>query len=147
MRLVDVYEVPEAVDILWALAVERSEEDDPYLNISHRTLPPREKHEAFFASRPFAYWYLVRFGEEWLGYVSVTKRNKIGIVLFRAFRGMGYGADVVKMLIETVAPLPAVPSERPGNFMADINPKNARCIRLFEKLGFHYIQNTYSLED
>ena len=145
MRLTDVYEVPEAVDVLWALMVERSEEEDPYLNISHRVLPPREKHEAFFASRPYAHWYLIRFGGEWLGYVRVTKRNEIGIALFRPYRGTGHGFEAVKMLIDTVAPLPAIPSERPGHFLANINPKNARSIRLFERLGFRHIQNTLEL--
>jgi L-amino acid N-acyltransferase YncA len=31
-------------------------------------------------------------------------------------------------------------------FLANINPANARSIRMFEKMGFGHIQNTYRLE-
>lgn len=145
MRLVDVYDESSAVAVLWELQVERSKEDDPNINISHRVLPPRSKHKAFFNNRPFAHWYLIEVEGSWAGYVSVTRRNEIGVMLFRAYRGAGLGPEAVKMLIEMVKPLPAIPSNRSGHFLANINPGNARSIHLFEKLGFEHIQNTYEL--
>lgn len=145
MRLINVYEVPEAVGVLYRLLKERAEENDPYINISHRVLPSWAQHNEFFFSHPFAIWYLIKFGVEWLGYISVTHRNEVGIVLFRKFRDMGYGTTAVKMLIEMVPPLPAIPSKCPGHFVANINPKNKRSIRMFESLGFQHVQNTYAL--
>ena len=82
IELIDAYAAPNAVDFLWDLLIERSAEDDPNVNISHRALPPHADHVAFFNSMPFVYWYLIKVERrEWAGYISLTPRNEIGIVL------------------------------------------------------------------
>ena len=126
------------------MLVERSEENDPYINISHRALPSKEEHEAFVESKPFYIWNLIKANNVWLGYVSVTWRNEIGIILFIKHRNKGYGKEALKgILMEK--PLNAIKSKRPGHFVANINPLNDKSIRLFEGLGFSHCQNTYEL--
>ena len=146
MKLVDVHKCPVAIDVLWDLLVERFKEDDPYVNISHRKLPSYDKHIAFVRSKPFAVWYLIDVGGAWVGYVSMTTRNEIGIVLFSKHRGKGYGSTALKKLMATTKPLPKKPGKRRAEYLANINPKNARSIRMFEKLGFKLMQHTYAYD-
>jgi RimJ/RimL family protein N-acetyltransferase len=142
----DVYTTKGAVDVLYILMAERRNEDDPYVNISHREMPTRAEHEAFVERRPFFLWYLLSDGKEWLGYISITMRNEIGLILFRAHRGKGWGRKALQKLLETEKPLVAIPSERSRHFVANIHPLNDRSIYLFESLGFKLIQHTYSHE-
>lgn len=144
--LVDVYSEPKAIDVLWDLLAERSvDPDSDIINISHRSLPSYEKHKAFVESRPYAYWYLIRKAREWLGVVYITKHNEIGIHLFMNARGGGIGTIALKLLLAKHEPLPAIPAKRAGHFVANINPRNVRSIRLFGSLGFKHVQSTYAL--
>lgn len=144
IALQDIYHTPQASEILWQLMLERSEEDQ--VNISF-TMPRREEHEAYVQRTPYAHWFLAQEGTEWLGSVSVTWRNEVGIVLFQDCRGRGYGKRVLEEFLRAVVPLPAAPGERPGYFVANINPENARSIRLFQSLGFELIQHTYARKE
>ena len=145
VALVNVYKHPDSPKILYDLLVQRSTEDDPYVNISHRKLPPFRDHMRFFDSHPYRYWYLIQSGGETVGTTYISNRNEIGIVLFTAHRGRGYGLEAINLLITKHKPLKAVPGKRSGQFIANINPANERSIRLFRKLGFTHIQNTYAL--
>jgi len=135
----------EDSEILYELLKERSTENDEYINISHRQLPSYKKHLAFIQTRPYAIWNLIMDGKEPIGSISLTWRNEIGIVLFKKHRGEGYGKMALSLFLDTYKPLPAVPSERNGNFLANINPKNKASITLFQSVGFKHIQNTYEL--
>ena len=144
MHLVDVYESGRAaIDFLFSLIKERMTE--PEISVS-ATMPTYDEHCAFVRGKPYAWWYLVMANGEPVGYVSATRRNEIGIVLTKDSRGKGYGPRALTLFMRRHYPLPAVPSERRGEWLANINPANARSIRVFEKLGFKHIQNTYSLE-
>ena len=140
MRLVDVAREPQSDIILWHLISERQGENPT--NISFK-MPTWEKHKKFVANPPYAHWCLINVEGKYIGYVSATKRNEIGIVLFKRHRGKGYGPKAVQLFMKTHAPLPAVASERRGRFIANINPSNENSIRMFEKLGFKRIQVTY----
>lgn len=146
MRLVPVYDTPGAVEVLYELLKERSTEDDPYVNISHRALPSMEEHKRFIESEPYRYWYLIV--EDWhaVGYISATRKNEIGIVLFKRHRGKGYGSTALRLFLDLHTPLPAVPSERSGKWLANINPENQASAKLFAGAGFGLVQETYQLE-
>lgn len=153
IELISVRHEPQACSILYELLKERSTEDDPHVNISHRALPTWDEHCRFFVSPPYYAWYLIRAGEiptwagnpHWAGYVSITTRNEIGIVLFKRYRGFGIGKAALQRLLKLQKPLPAIPSQRTGTFVANINPQNARSIALFQSLGFTLKQHTYGL--
>jgi RimJ/RimL family protein N-acetyltransferase len=143
IRLVDVYKDREkAMRFLYELIEERMTEPD--VNIS-ATMPTWQQHRQFVCRHPYRYWYLLEVGGELVGYVSATDRNEIGIVLRKSARGKGYGPAAVKLFTDSHEPLPAIPSARSGRWLANINPKNERSIKMFSGLGFKHLQNTYEL--
>lgn len=150
IKLVDVYQYEGAKDILYDLLKERSTEDDKHVNISHRALPRYEQHEGFFYAHPYYVWCLVIEDVpgpgECVGSVHITKRNEIGIVLFKKHRGKGMGRMALRELIRGYPPQPEIRSERPGHFVANINPNNEASIKLFTGLGARHIQNTYQFD-
>jgi RimJ/RimL family protein N-acetyltransferase len=140
----DVYSTNGASQILWDLMLERSEEHKHNISFA---MPSRDAHEDYISSTPYPHWYLVEdFDFGWLGMTSLSWRNEIGIVLFREHRGYGYGRFILEKLMDEADPMPALPGERVGHFVANINPLNAQSIHLFESLGFKHIQNTYAYE-
>jgi RimJ/RimL family protein N-acetyltransferase len=142
MQFHEVYSTPGAADILWDLMLEREGENEH--NISFK-MPMRDEHEAFIANTPYAHWYLIESDGEWLGYVSVSWRNEIGIVLFKEHRGKGVGREALRRLLAIAFPLPGEAANFPGHFVANINPSNEHSIRLFQSLGFELVQHTYAL--
>ena len=141
MKLVDVYEgdaVRDGVaDQLYVLLRDRP----PEASISHRGMPSWDEHVAFVESLPYAAWFLVEipFGlvaEETIGCVYLTNADEIGVFLFERHRGKGFGPKAIKLLME------ACPRER---YLANVAPANAQSARMFVKMGFRQIQNTYEL--
>lgn len=144
MEFADVYSTPGASDVLWELMLER--EGEHTSNISF-TMPTREEHEAFIMRSPFAHWYLIEQDGEYLGYVSASWRNEIGIVLFKAHRGQGYGREALEKLFSIAFPLKGVAGDFPSHFVANVNPKNERSIALFQSLGFELVQQVYARKE
>ena len=139
----DVYTTPGASQILWELMLERAEEHE--VNISF-SMPSRDEHEAYIRHSPYALWYLANVDDDWIGYVSASWINEIGIWIFRQHRGRGYGPKMLKTFLSESSPLPGIPGQRSSHFIANINPKNERSIHLFKSFGFIHIQETYSYE-
>lgn len=146
MTLIDAYSLPSAPVLLYQLLAERSTEDDPYVNISHRVLPSPAEHMAFFMSRPYVSWDMIEHDGVFIGYVSATDRNELGIVLFKDWQERGLGTEALRLFMQTHDPLLAVPGKRSGRWLANIHPQNERSQHLFCKLGFRLIQQTYAYE-
>lgn len=153
IKLVDLYLGGlrrEGLEFLYELMRER----EPEVNISHRALPPFEEHRAFVERRPYRFWYLIQaldFQDEagahpWIGYISATHNNEIGIVLLKSWRGHGFGPLAIKALMAKHKPNPAEPSIRNGNWLANIAPENERSRRAFECIGFRKIQETFEFQ-
>jgi RimJ/RimL family protein N-acetyltransferase len=143
MKLVDVYTDREkSMVFLYELIKERMTE--PEVNIS-ATMPTWQQHRQFVCRKPYRCWYLIEVDGAFVGYVSATANNEIGIVIAKASRGKGYGPMAIKELMRMHDPLPAIPSKRSGKWLANINPKNERSIGMFTSLGFKHLQNTYAL--
>ncbi len=146
MRLIDLYEQDtqsEGTLFLFRMIKQRMEE--PNVNIS-ATMPTWEEHLQFIASHPYRAWYLIEWDNAtFAGYVSATKRNEIGVVLLREYRGMGIGTKAVEAIMRMLRPLPSIPSERRGTWLANVNPENKASRALFDRLGGKVIQVTYEL--
>lgn len=133
MRLVDVYTVPDAADILWTLLSERT----PDASISHKAMPTPEGHQAFVARRPYAAWYLIDVGADYfVGAVYLTHQREIGIAILRRFRGFGYGR---------MATLALMDKHGPGRYLANVAPRNFVSQAMFTDIGARLIQYTYEL--
>jgi len=134
MKLVDAYSVPNHVNILWNLLLERQ----PEQSISHHGMPTMQEHTKFVGSRPYAFWYIIRRGSLGnLGSVYLTRDDEIGVFIYSGCQGHGYGPQAIKLLMK------AHPRKQ---YLANINPANAGSIHVFEELGFKHVQNTYTLE-
>ena len=144
MELVPIELELDAKRILYEMLRERSMEDDPFVNISHRALPPWEDHVAYVDGKPYRWWYLILVDAHYVGQVYASRQNEIGIIILREHRGKGYGKEAVKLLTAH-APLQAIPGQRAGRWLANINPRNERSIRMFASLGFTLKQHTYEL--
>jgi RimJ/RimL family protein N-acetyltransferase len=116
--------------VLYELLDERTAEQ----SISHKEMPSYDKHLVFVASKPYRAWYLIRTYEGCAGSVYLTRQNEIGIAIFETYRGSGYAKAAINMLM----------GKHDGPFLANINPNNWASRWLFDRLGFKFIQVTYS---
>lgn len=149
MRLVPVHDEQGVASdrmVEWLYELLREREDEHQNNISFK-LPEFDEHIRFVQSNPYRYWYLIEAPAPMglVGYISATRRNEIGIVLKRTARRRGYGGAALQQFIDTHKPLPAIPSERSGRWLANINPANEASKALFRSLGFSHIQETFAL--
>lgn len=129
MKLVDIYTVPEAIDVLWHVLSEREQ----HQSISHQRMPSPKQHREFIEARPYKAWYLVDVGD-WAGAVYLSKQDEIGIGILRAHRNLGYAGNAIRLLVQ----------KHPGpRFLANIAPANTDSRKMFHGLGFKEIQSTW----
>lgn len=143
MELIDVYSRRDAVLQLWQLLGERGVDD----SISHRAMPGWDQHRTYVESRPYRVWKLILVDGRVAGTVYATHRNEVGVQISHACRGQGYSRQALEALMASMEPLEAIPGVRPGEWIANINPRNRVSIGLFKSMGFKHVQNTYALRD
>ena len=115
---------------LYELLAER----DQKTYISMKKLPTYEEHIKFVKSRPYSKWYIIKFQNEKIGSISITKKNEIGIFIRKDMKRKGLGTHAMRLFLKTN------PSSR---YLANINPKNLESIKFFTNNGFKLIQHTY----
>jgi RimJ/RimL family protein N-acetyltransferase len=111
-------------------------ERDEATNISHKALPGYEIHCAFVDSQPYAAWYFIEINGHTAGACYLSKQDEIGVFIFKALQGFGYGGRAAKALIDGCGR---------RRYLANINPHNERSAELFSRMGFKLIQHTYEL--
>ena len=111
---------------------------NPNFNISHKKMPLFKEHVKFVNSKPYSKWYIIMRNKEKLGSIYLSKQNEIGIFLKEDIQGKRIGTTALKLLMMKN------PKKR---FLANINPKNKKSIKFFEKNGFKLIQYTFELEN
>lgn len=121
------------LQILYKLLGQRT----PTQSISHKGMPTFREHIDFVKSKPYAAWYLITDGEDIVGATYLTENNEIGISVFKAYQGKGYGKAAVEELMSMYEP----------PFYANIAPNNVDSQVFFKKLGFKFIQRTYAFGD
>lgn len=130
VELVPIHLVADHESYLFQLLAEREPEE----SISHRKMPTYGQHLEFVRAHPYRHWYMIRNERDVVGSIYLTKANEIGISVFRVHRHLGYARAAITALM----------ARHPGEeFLANINPANAKSARLFESLGFHVCQKTY----
>lgn len=139
---VSVVDAPIGATILYELLLEA----DADINISNHEPPSWEEHLAFVKENPYRNWWLMKAENRYIGALYLTRNNEVGIRIFKAEQGKGYGFQAIKSIMQVYLPLPGIKSVRSDKWLANINPNNEPSIRMFEKLGFKHIQNTYSKE-
>lgn len=98
-------------------------------------MPPWINHCEFVIHHPYAAWYIVELDNgDKVGTVYLTKHDEIGVQILNKWRGNGFGTIAINLITKLH------PRER---YLANISPKNDGSMRLFQRLGFKHIQNTY----
>lgn len=144
MNLIDVYKSKDAPQILWKMMkvrlAESKKDKSSFVNVLHRRMPSWREHLAFIRSRKNGIWYLIQvttafFEQAIVGWIYLSPRDEIGVVLFPEFRGMGFGEQAITEIMR---------EHKRKRYLANINPENARSVRLFSKFGFKLIANLYA---
>ncbi len=107
------------------------------VNISHKKMPSFKEHIKFVNSKPYSKWYIIKQNNEKVGSIYLSKQNEIGLFLKNNVQGQNIGTKALKLLIMKN------PKKR---ILANINPKNKKSIKFFEKNDFKLIQYTFELE-
>lgn len=147
IRYLSAYEHPAGESFLWRMMAEAL--DEPHTTISHTKMPAPEEHRKWMANRTQRVLLIIEdtnvaLATAKIGFVSVTHQNEIGIRIAKLWRGKGYGRRAVQHILDHYEPKPALPSVRPGKFVANINPANAASIALFTGLGARHLQSTFT---
>jgi RimJ/RimL family protein N-acetyltransferase len=100
-------------------------------------MPSFKEHIKFVNSKPYSKWYIIKQNNENVGSIYLSKQNEIGLFLKNNVQGQNIGTEALKLLIMKN------PKKR---ILANINPKNKKSIKFFEKNGFKLIQYTFELE-
>lgn len=111
-------------------------ERDPKINISHKKMPSYSEHTKFVLSKPYSKWYIIYYKNKKVGNVYLSKMNEIGIFILKTIKIKGLGSLVLEQILEKN------PKTR---YLANVNPKNIKSAKFFEKNGFRLIQHTYEL--
>ena len=126
MKLIPIPQHPDSASLLYTLLSEQA----PEQSISHKEMPLLEAHEEFIRTKPYTAWYLADVDGHIVGSTYLGKEDNIGIRIFKDAQRRGFGPEAVRLLMDTH------PREV---FWANINPKNAASIWMFErKLGFKF---------
>lgn len=147
MRLIPFPAIAEStrLEITYKLLKERPEN----ANISHTHLPTHEEHRRFVLNHPYRNWFLIEHAErimpaQWVGSLYLTNQNEIGIFILAQHQRKGYAARAIKLVLDSIPPLPALASRRSGQYIANVAPGNEASIKLFTGLGAVHLQNTYT---
>ena len=143
IQFLAVRDLPFAPEFLWALLLDRTAH--PEQNISHQKMPSMKEHLEFVVAHPYRVWNIITYAGQWVGVVSLTYRNEIGIQIHKDYRRQGLARAALHRLMQQHTPATPEPSLLPGHFVANIAPKNAASIALFTGLGAELIQVTYRL--
>ncbi len=106
------------------------------VNISHRKMPTFNIHVKFVMSKPYAKWYIIKYQDEKIGSVYLSKQDEIGIFLKKGNQRKGIGKKALELLMKKN------PRKR---YLANINPKNNKSIKFFKKNRFKLLQHTYEI--
>lgn len=142
-RLVKVSHCRESPEILWELLKERP----AYANISHRAMPEWRSHLSFVSRYPYRAWYLIETAYGYAGAIYFTRRNEIGIHIFKAHQRKGHATWAVNEVMRMWRPHVLEPRGTvPAGFYANISPGNEQSKEFFRRLGFEFVQETHRLD-
>lgn len=117
---------------LYELLLER----DKRVNISHKKMPTYNQHVKFVMSKPYSKWYIINYHDKRIGSIYLSKQDEIGIFIQNTNQGSGIGQNALKLLMQ---------KNHRKRYLANVNPKNSKSIKFFEKNRFKILQHTYEL--
>ena len=111
-------------------------------SISHKKMPTLDEHRLFFENSPYRYWFLLSDNSgQFVGTVYIQYDNSIGIFL----PSPKYAAipDVLDFIVKRYTPLPAIQSQRNGEFFLNIPAKDLALQKMVIENGALEIQRSF----
>lgn len=122
---------PEDYGFLFSVLAQRT--SDVYIS-SGVKLPSWQHHVLHWGSGAYAEAYIIMLDDLPAGYCYLSRNNEIGIHLIEVCQGHGIGPAIVRHLCRS----------HPGKALyANVSPYNIRSQRMFEKMGWQLVQQTY----
>lgn len=116
--------------------------DQREFSISHKKVPTFEEHRHFFENSPYRFWFLLSDnGGSFVGTVYIQHDNSIGIFL----PSSEYAAipEILDFIIKEYTPLPAIQSQRNGEFFLNIPAKDLALQKMLIENGALEIQRSF----
>lgn len=126
----DIYGIHLAM--LYMLLAQR----ESWQNISHVKVPTYKDHVKFVDSKPYHGWWAIYKDTAPVGAMYLTHTHEVGIFIDKVEHGAGIGAQALKWLVNKY---------KGTDLYANINPRNVKSQRFFDKAGFKLHQFTYRL--
>jgi len=113
-------------------------------NISHTLMPTMNQHKRFVKNNPYRVWYLIKYGNIYVGSTYILSNNCIGIFLSNNYESKL--PVVLKFLMTKYKPLKGKDSIRPSNFYMNISPTNIKFHAQMKKINGKLCQLSYLLD-
>ena len=111
-------------------------------SISHKKMPTLDEHRLFFENSPYRYWFLLSDNSgQFVGTVYIQYDNSIGIFLPCS----EYAAipNILDVIVTEYDPLPAIQSQRNGDFFLNIPTADTALQKLVIEEGALEIQRSF----
>ena len=69
-------------------------------SISHKELPTYDEHVKFVMKKPYAKWYVIKFGNKRVGSTYLSLQDEIGLFIKKEFQRKGIGKKAEKLLMK-----------------------------------------------
>lgn len=103
---------------------------EPETNISHSKLPLWDDHVTYVRRKPHGRNNFLIINDDLVaGHCYLSFSNEIGVYLYPESRRKGLGQWAIQEMVK-------IGERKGGPIYANINPKNAASLRLFQALGF-----------
>ena len=114
-------------------------------NISHKELPPYEKHINFVNSKPYLHWYIFSIDTSVIGSFYIKDDNSIGINIKNP--SILIVKEVVSFINKNFQPKDEILSIRPNYFFINTAVTNDKMKKILKELGILPIQISFKLEN
>jgi len=103
-----------------------------------------EKHKKFVKNNPYRYWFIIYVKNNLAGTIYFTKENTIGYFIKNKY--LSNTQIIFKSILKIIKPLPKKLSVRQDFFTINISHRNKKYKKIFKKIGFELIQETFLLK-
>lgn len=112
--------------------------------ISHKKMPSIESHKNFILSKPYRYWFVIKFLDKYYGSVYLTKNNTITIHLLE--NNIKVYKEVLIFVVNNIKPLKPIPSIRAADYILNYPINENFYSKIVKNLGGKKIQLSYSIK-
>ena len=137
LELIRVSSLNKDINFLFHLLKLRNRKN----SISHRKIPSLKEHKKFILSKPYRYWFIIKFLDNYYGSLYLTRMNSIAIHMIK--NNHQVYEQVLLYVINNIKPLKPIPSIRPGTYFLNFPVNEKVSSSIVKKLGGKINQVSY----